>query len=90
MATGTDSVNLMQIQNEIQLMQRDIEQLKETVDSIKDDIREIKKVLLDPDNGAIARVNKNTEFRRTTGKALWVIYGSLIAILAQLFFGGNK
>ena len=90
MATGTDSVNLMQIQNEIQLMKRDIEQLKESMDSIKGDIREIKKVLLDPDNGAIARVNKNTEFRRTTGKALWIIYASLVAILAHIFFGGNK
>lgn len=87
MATSNE---LMHIQNEIQLMKRDIELLTENVESIKEDIREIKKVLLDPDNGAIARVNKNTEFRKNTGKALWVIYASLVAILAQLFFGGNK
>ena len=31
---------------------------------MRDSIRDLKKSLLDPDNGVVVRVNKNSEFRR--------------------------
>ena len=39
------------------------QQLHEEIQDLKEDVRFIKKRLLDPDDGAVARVNKNTSFR---------------------------
>ena len=41
-----------------------IDDLTEGQKELKDDIREIKKQLLDPDDGVVVRVNKNTEVRK--------------------------
>ena len=38
------------------------QQLHDDIQDVKEDVRFIKKRLLDPDFGAIARVNKNTDF----------------------------
>ena len=54
--------------------------------SMKEDLRDIKKRLLDPDVGTISKVNKNTSFRKTTGKVLWSIWLVLIGILGKLIF----
>lgn len=37
--------------------------IEQTIKAIQDDIREIKKTILDPENGIVVKVNKNTEFR---------------------------
>ena len=50
------------------------------------DLAMIKKTVLNPDYGTIARVNKNTEFRKTTGKVLWSIWIALIGIIGKIIF----
>ena len=74
------------LHNEISLLQKDIELLKEGTSKISADVAMIKSTLCDPDDGTIARVNRNTSFRKSTTKALWTIYGVLIGILGKVFF----
>ena len=62
------------------------QQLYEDLQDLKDDVRFIKKRLLDPDGGAISRVNKNTSFRKQTGKVLWSIWIALIGIIGKIIF----
>jgi len=62
------------------------EQLHNELISIKSDVREIKVRLLDPDNGTISKVNKNTSFRKGAQKTLWSIWIVLIGILGKLIF----
>ena len=47
--------------NEISLVKKDVEGLKAGQEKIQDDLTMIKKQLLNPDDGAIARINKNTK-----------------------------
>ncbi len=47
------------------------EQLHAEILEIKADVRELKIRLLDPDSGAIARVNRNTDFRKKRKRRLW-------------------
>ena len=61
-------------------------QLHDELTDLKDDVRFIKKRLLDPDDGTIARMNKNTAFRKQTGKVLWSIWVALIGIISKLMF----
>jgi hypothetical protein len=75
-----------EIHNEIQLMKKDVEFLRESQVKVQADISEIKKTLLDPDNGAIARVNKNTEFRKVASAALWSIWITMLGVIAKLIF----
>ena len=63
----------MDLHNEMSLIKRDIELLREGTDRISADVADIKSTLCDPDDGTIARVNKNTSFRKNTTKALWTI-----------------
>ena len=58
---------------------------KELID-LKEDVRFIKRKLLDPDDGTIARVNKNTSFRKSAQKTLWSIWVVIIGILEKLIF----
>jgi len=62
------------------------QQLHTEMLSMKQDLRDIKKRLLDPDVGTISKVNKNTSFRKATGKVLWSIWLVLIGILGKLIF----
>ena len=62
------------------------QQLYEDLQDLKDDVRFIKKRLLDPDGGAISRVNKNTSFIKQTGKVLWSIWIALIGIIGKIIF----
>ena len=71
---------------DINIVKKDIEIIKHRQTEMADNLRQIKKTLMDPDDGAIARVNKNTSFRKNTTRALWTIYGVLIGILAKVFF----
>jgi hypothetical protein len=72
---------------ELLSMKKDNEQLSARISELHKDIRDIKVTLLDPDHGAIARVNRNTEFRETTSKALWVVYAALVGIIVKIFTG---
>lgn len=61
-------------------------QIHDELKDLKEDVRFIKKKLLDPDDGAIARMNQNTSFRKTTQKTLWSIWLVIIGILGKLIF----
>jgi hypothetical protein len=64
-------------------------------------IKEIKEVLLDPEDGLIVRVNKNTFWRKeidadefkalvrwktTINQAMWIAYTALVGIIVKLMF----
>ena len=53
---------------------------------MQDDLTMIKKTLLDPDNGAVARVNRNTEFRKKSGAAIWSVWIAVLGILGKMIF----
>ena len=71
---------------EIKLVKQDIEHVKTNQQQMQDDITMIKKTLLGPDSGTIARVNKNTAFRKSTGKILWSIWIALLGIIGKIIF----
>ena len=48
---------------DIKIMQTVMEDVKKDQKALKDDMSDIKKKLLDPDDGVIVKVNQNTKFR---------------------------
>ena len=93
MATNKDILKKLDcVENK--LMNGELEEIHETV-------KEIKEVLLDPEDGIIVRVNKNTYWRKQINiqeieelksfinnviKALWGIYTVVLGIIAKLIF----
>ncbi len=75
-----------QLHSEIKLVKQDVSHIKENQAKMQEDLTMIKKTLLGPDDGTISRVNKNTEFRKTTGKVLWSIWIDLIGIIGKIIF----
>ena len=61
-------------------------QIHEDLQDLKEDVRFIKKRLLDPDDGTIARVNKNTSFRKQSQKTLWSLWVAVLGIIGTLIF----
>ena len=55
---------------EIALMKRDIETLSAGVEQLNGKIDRLTKQLLDPDDGFVVRVNKNTAFRESHDKEM--------------------
>ena len=74
------------LHNEIKLVKKDMTFLKEGQSKMQSDITMIKKVLLDPDNGTISRVNRNTDFRKKANAAIWSIWIAMIGVIAKLIF----
>jgi hypothetical protein len=74
------------LHSEIKIVKNDMQYLKEGQIKIQEDITMIKKVLLDPDKGAIARVNRNTDFRKKANGALWSVWIAVLGILSKLIF----
>ena len=72
--------------NEISLVKKDVNHLKDGQQKIQDDLTMIKKQLLNPDDGAIARINKNTTFRRRTDKVLWSLWIAVLGIIGKMIF----
>ena len=72
--------------SDIKLVIQDIEYLKDGQTKMQEDLTMIKKHLLSPDDGAIARINKNTEFRNKTQKVLWSIWIALLGIIGKMIF----
>ena len=62
------------------------EQLHQEILGLKKDIRDIKKRLLDPDDGVVARINWNTSFRKSARIWLGVFFTSLIGIVTKMLF----
>ena len=93
MATNKDIIQKLECV-ETKLMSGELEEIHQTV-------KEIKEVLLDPEDGIIVRVNKNTYWRReldadefkallrwkqSVTHAMWVAYSALIGILIKIIF----
>ena len=74
------------LHNEINLVKQDVVHIKETQAKMQADLSMIKDKLLNPDNGAIARVNRNTDFRKKAGAALWSVWIAVIGVIAKLIF----
>ena len=68
---------------------------------IHENVKEIKAILLDPEDGLIVRVNKNTYWRRELDAdefkallrwkqgvthAMWVVYSAVLGILIKIIF----
>jgi hypothetical protein len=68
---------------------------------IHENVKEIKEILLDPEDGIIVRVNKNTYWRReldadefkalvrwkqTINQAIWIAYTALVGIIIKIIF----
>ena len=93
MATNKDIIAKLECVEE-KLLSGELEEIHTTV-------KEIKEVLLDPEDGLIVRVNKNTYWRRQIDtrdiqelksfkqnviRALWGIYTIMLGIVAKLIF----
>ena len=65
------------------------EQLHQEILELKQDVREIKKRLLDPDDGVVARINWNTSFRKSARIWLGIFFTSLIGIVTKMLFGNG-
>ena len=93
MATNKDILKKLDcVENK--LMSGELEEIHETV-------KEIKEVLLDPEDGIIVRVNKNTywrkqiniqeieelkNFKKNVTHALWGIYSIMIGVISKIIF----
>ena len=83
---------------EIALMKRDIEDLAEKVDKMDEKLDNLTKILLNPEEGFVVKVNKNTEFRNDMVPLLeeikamqrwrrginWVMRAVVIALIGAL------
>jgi len=74
------------LHSEIKLVKNDMVYLKDGQAKMQEDITMIKKVLLNPDNGTVSRVNKNTDFRKSTGKVLWSLWIAVLGIIGKIIF----
>ena len=74
------------LHSEIKLVKKDVAHLKEGQEKMQSDLTMIKKVLLNPDDGTIARVNRNTDFRKKANAAIWSVWVVMIGVIAKLIF----
>ena len=74
------------LHSEIKLVKQEVEYIKDNQERMQEDLTMIKKTLLGPDDGTIARVNKNTDFRNTTRKVIWSMWIALIGIIGKIIF----
>ena len=93
MATNKEIIAKLECVEE-KLLSGELEEIHQTV-------KEIKEVLLDPEDGLIVRVNKNTycrrqidtrdiqelkTFKQNVMRALWGIYTIMLGVVAKLIF----
>ena len=62
------------------------EQLHKDLIELKADVKEIKRRMLDPDDGVVARINKNTSYRKSARIWLGVFFTSIIGIVTKMLF----
>jgi hypothetical protein len=96
---------------EMKHLQSGLENMGRDQRDMKNDLSDLKKKLLDPEEGVIVKVNENTKFRIAeekryddymkinidvdqlkkwqggVNKALWIIFGALLAIALKILFG---
>ena len=93
MATNKQIVERLECM-EARLPNGELQEIHETV-------KEIKEILLDPEDGIVVRVNKNTYWRRqldadefkallrwkqSVTHAMWIAYSALLGIIIKLIF----
>ena len=93
-ATNTDIIEKLECM-EVRLPNGELQQIQE-------DIKDIKEILLDPEDGLVVRVNKNTywrkqvdvddikelkSFKSTVTRALWVVYAAVIGLISKILWG---
>ena len=93
-ATNTDIIEKLECM-EVRLPNGELQQIQE-------DIKDIKEILLDPEDGLVVRVNKNTfwrkqvdvddikelkSFKLTVTRALWVVYTAVIGLISKIIWG---
>ena len=69
---------------------------------IQEDLRDIKEILLDPEDGLVVRVNKNTYWRKqinpddikelqvfksSVTRALWMVYAAVVGLISKIIWG---
>ena len=74
------------LHSEIKLVKQDVKYLKDGQGKMQEDITMIKKVLLDPDRGAIARVNRNTDFRKKANATIWSLWIAVLGVIGKMIF----
>ena len=74
------------LHSDIKLVKQDLEYVKENQERMREDLSMIKTKLLNPDDGAVAKVNKNTAFRKNAQRTLWSIWIALIGIISKMIF----
>ncbi len=74
------------LHNNMNLVKKDMEFLRQGQSKMQEDLTMIKRTLLNPDTGTIARVNRNTDFRKKSGTAIWSVWIAVLGILGKLIF----
>ena len=74
------------LHSEITLVNKELCHVKDNQVRMQSDLAMIKKKLLNPDDGTVSRVNKNTAFRKSTGKVLWSIWIAILGIIGKILF----
>ena len=69
---------------------------------IQEDLKDIKEILLDPEDGLVVRVNKNTYWRKqinpddikelqgfksSVTRALWMVYAAVVGLISKIIWG---
>ena len=74
---------------EIALMKQRMDSMEEKLDKMDEKLDMLTKNLLNPDDGVVARVNKNTSARITMQRGLWGIWTIVVGSLVAYFFTKN-
>tara|TARA_R100000152_G_C6718117_1_gene144547 strand:+ start:133 stop:387 length:255 start_codon:yes stop_codon:yes gene_type:complete len=74
------------LHSEIKLVKQDAEHIKTNQEKMQEDLSMIKRQLLGPDDGAIARINRNTTFRKRADKVMWSLWIAVLGIIGKMIF----
>jgi len=74
------------LHSEIKLVKQDVSHIKDNQAKMQEDLSMIKKQLLGPDDGAIARINRNTTFRKRADKVMWSLWIAVLGIIGKMIF----
>ena len=74
------------LHNNLNLVKKDVEFLRQGQTKMQEDLTMIKRTLLDPDTGAVARVNRNTEYRKMSSKTIWSVWIAVLGIIGKMIF----
>jgi|TARA_R100001198_G_C5199697_1_gene189192 hypothetical protein len=74
---------------EIALMKQRMDSMEEKLDKMDDKLDMLTKNLLDPDNGVVSRVNRNTSARVAMQRGLWGLWTIVVGTIVAYFFSKN-